>query len=200
MTRVALLVRGKQMVKEIPNFSRKKFLYHLSRTDYEREWGKQFRRPGTGARILAFIFKLVPRFGPFKAIAFKTPTPQTENLYIQSINRTVDNYRALLREVAAGHVDLPNTDCDTGRLTQPGEYELADKTYTKLLDKLAEHKFEGVNPQLRESLIQFFSTPNAPQVLGTDAKRWQKTQEELLALKNAPIPPAPAAGQPSSAE
>jgi len=198
MTRVALLVRGKQMVKEIPNFSRKKFLYHLSRADYQREWGTQFRRPGFGARFLAFIFKLVPKFGPFKAIAFQTPTTQTENLYIQSIDHTVDNYRALLRDVASGNVNLPNRDCDTGRPTSPGEYELADHTYTKLLDKLADHKFEGINPQLKENLVQFFTAPGALKTLGKDAKRWQRTEQELLALKNAV--PQPPAAEPSGAK
>lgn len=200
MTRVALLVRGKEMVKEIPNFSRKKFLYHLSRTDYERDWGDQYRRPGTGARILAFIFKLVPKFGPFKAIAFKTPTPQTENLYIQSIDRTIDNYRVLLHQVAAGAVDLPNKDCDTGRPTMSGEYDLADKSYAKLLDKLAEHKFEGITPELRNNILQFFNTPKVPQVLAKDAKRWEKTQQQLVALRNAPVQTAPAPAEPSTAK
>lgn len=200
MTRVALLVRGKQMVREIPNFSRKKFLYHLSRADYQREWGTQFRRPGFGARFLAFIFKLVPKFGPFKAIDFKTPTTQTENLYIQSIDHTIDNYRALLRDVVAGNVNLPNIDCDTGRPTVPGEYELADHAYTKLLDKLADHKFEGVSPQLKENLVQFFTAPDAPKALGKDAKRWEKTQQELLVLKNAPTQPVPLTGEPTGAK
>jgi len=200
MTRVALLVRGKQMVKEIPNFSRKKFLYHLSRADYEREWGDQYRRAGTGARILAFIFKLVPKFGPFKAIAFKTPTPQTENLYIQSIDHTIDNYRALLRQVAVGPVNLPNKDCDTGRPTEPGEYELADHAYVKLLDKLADHKFQGVTPELQSNILQFFGGPKAAEVLGKDAKRWEKTQQELAALKNTPLQPVPAVAMPSASK
>jgi zinc dependent phospholipase C len=192
MTRVALLVRGKQMVKEIPNFSRKKFLYHLSRADYEREWGAEYRRPGTGARILAFIFKLVPKVGPFKAIAFQTPTPQTENLYIKSIDHTIDNYRALLLQAAAGTVNLPNKDCDTGRPTQLGEYDLADHTYTKLLDKLADHKFQGLTPELQTNILQFFSAPKAAEILGKDPKRWEKTQQELVALRNTPLQPAPA--------
>ena len=192
MTRVALLVRGEQMVKEIPNFSRKKFLYHISRADYEREWGDQYRRPGTGARILAFIFKLVPKVGPFKAIAFQTPTPQAENLYFQSIDRTIDNYRALLLQAATGKVNLPNKDCDTGRPTELGEYDPADHAYTKLLDKLAEHKFQGVTPELQTNLLQFFGAPKAAEVLGKDPKRWEKTQQELVALRNSTLQPIPA--------
>ena len=33
MTKVALASRGKQMAREIPNFNRKLFLYHLSRAN-----------------------------------------------------------------------------------------------------------------------------------------------------------------------
>src|SRR4030081_758955 len=43
MTRVALLSRKDQMIKEDPNFDRKKFLYYLSRTNYQKEWGKGYR-------------------------------------------------------------------------------------------------------------------------------------------------------------
>ena len=51
MTRVALLARKKQMVKEDPTFSKKKFLFYLWRADYQKQWGKGYRRPGVGARI-----------------------------------------------------------------------------------------------------------------------------------------------------
>jgi hypothetical protein len=35
------------------------------------------------------------KIGPFKGLAFDNPTPQTEDLYIKSINTTVDQYRVL---------------------------------------------------------------------------------------------------------
>ncbi|HST12839.1 MAG TPA: zinc dependent phospholipase C family protein, partial [Terriglobales bacterium] len=37
MTRVALLARGQEIVKDTPNFDKKKFLYYLSRKDYEKQ-------------------------------------------------------------------------------------------------------------------------------------------------------------------
>src|SRR5206468_5489749 len=57
MTRVALLNRRADLVRETPNFDQKKFLYHVSRGNYEKEWGKGYRRPGIGSRILAFLLK-----------------------------------------------------------------------------------------------------------------------------------------------
>src|SRR5438270_498770 len=65
MTRVALLSRKDVMVQDSPNVNKRKFLYYLSRSNYEHEWGTVYRRPGLGARILAFFLKIVPKIGPF---------------------------------------------------------------------------------------------------------------------------------------
>lgn len=124
MTRVALLARKKQMVAETPNFNAKKFRYYLSKAKYQREWGKGYRTPGFGTRVLAFILKFVPKVGPFKALDFKIPTRQTEDLYIASVNRTLENYGSLLKEVKQRDLRLTNTDFDTGRVTHAGEYQL----------------------------------------------------------------------------
>jgi hypothetical protein len=79
MTRVALLTKRDELVKENPSFAKKKFLYNLTRAEYEKEWGNSYQKSGAGARILAVMFNLVPKVGPFKAIAFKMPSPETEN-------------------------------------------------------------------------------------------------------------------------
>src|SRR5882762_9215550 len=46
MTQVALKTHKKEFVKEHPNFAKRQFLYHLSRASYEKEWGKDYTRPG----------------------------------------------------------------------------------------------------------------------------------------------------------
>src|ERR1700722_2369558 len=103
MTRVALVARKKEIVHETPDFNARKFRYYLSRTSYQREWGKGYRKPGFRERFLAFLLKIVPKIGPFKAVDFKIPTQTTEDLYIASVNQTVANYKQLLQEVGAGH-------------------------------------------------------------------------------------------------
>src|SRR4029077_11267161 len=113
MTRVALLSRHDVIVKETPNFNKNKFLYHLSRSNYEHEWGTVYRKPGIGSRILAFFLKLMPKVGPFKAVNFKIPTQQTEDMYIKSVDATVEDYSGLLRATQTGTLDLPNRDFDT---------------------------------------------------------------------------------------
>ncbi len=183
MTRVALLSRHDVIVKDTPNFDKKKFLYYLSRSNYEHEWGTVYRKPGIGTRILAFFLKLIPKVGPFKAVNFKIPTQQTEDMYIKSVDATVENYTGLLRNANNGKVDLPNRDCDTGRETRAGEYVLTDKTYARLIDELAKKNFDPPSPAVRENLLQFYSDPNAPVATRKDAKAWRKLQDELDQLK-----------------
>src|SRR5579864_5828287 len=46
MTRVAWQLKGDQVTKEIPGMTKQKFLYNLSRSSYEKEWGTSYHRPG----------------------------------------------------------------------------------------------------------------------------------------------------------
>jgi len=183
MTRVALVSRRDEIVRDTPNFNEKKFLYHLSRASYQKEWGNGYRKPGFGTRVLAFVLKIVPKVGPFKALAFKVPTTQTEDMYVKSINKTVDDYSAQLREQKAGELKLADMDFDTGRPTRAGEYSLADKTYAHLLDDLAQHNFDQASPDLRQNILSFYGDPNAQVATKKNAKAWRTTQEELDKLK-----------------
>jgi len=115
MTRAALTVYHPERVTDTPNFNKKQFLYNLSRAQFEAEWGRDYRRPGFVARVLGFFVRYMPKIGILRNLAFKIPTPQTEDLYIQSVNRTIEDFRRLLREVENGNLQFPNLDCDTGR-------------------------------------------------------------------------------------
>ena len=187
MTRVALLSRRDVIVQDTPNFSKKKFLYYLSRSNYEHEWGTVYRKPGVGARILAFFLKLLPKIGPFKAATFKIPTKQTEDMYIKSVDATVENYATLLHQAKGGSVDLPNRDFDTGKETRRGEYALTDKTYAKLVDNLASKTTDPLSPALHDDLLRFYADPNASDATRKNAKAWQKLQAEWQGLKQRAV-------------
>jgi hypothetical protein len=186
MTRVALLTKKDELVKENPSFAKKKFLYNLKRSEYEKEWGKKYQRPGLGARILAVIFKIIPKIGPFKTIAFKMPNPHTETLYLNSVNDTLEKYRAELRELKTGKLQLANMEFDTGKATSPGEYQLTDETYAKLLDKLTKTKYADLKPDVRENILVFYQNPSAPNFVKKKHEKWSKVQQELEELKTAP--------------
>lgn len=193
MTRVALEVRKKELVRETPNFDKQKFLFRLSRADYEKEWGRTYQRPGVGTRILAALLRLVPAIGPFKGLGFNNPTPQTEDLYIKSINASTDRYRAYLREVRAGKLVLPNCDLDDGELTKAAEYTLADQSYASLLARLSQGNFSLTSPQLRDNILNFYSDLSLPIETRRDESRWQGVLSDLNRLKSAPLTPQTAA-------
>jgi hypothetical protein len=183
MTQVALQTHKKDLMRETPDFAKRKFLYRLSRSDYEKQWGKDYKKPGIGTRILSTLLRYMPRVGPFKGLAFKSPTPQTEDLYFKSINMTVDQYRAFLEEVRNDKLVLPNCDLDSGQATKAAEYSLTDDAYAKLLTQLAERKFDLTSPELRDNILQFYSDPSAAIDTKKDAVRWQSVLMSLEQLK-----------------
>jgi len=183
MTQVALQTHKKDLMRETPNFAKRKFLYRLSRSDYEKQWGKDYVKPGTGTRIMATLLRYMPKIGPFKAMAFKNPTPQTEDLYFKSINKTVDQYRAFLAQVGADTLTLPNRDFDTGNLTRAAEYTLTDGTYAKLLAQLSNRKFNLTSPELRANILDFYSDLSAPIDTKSDAIRWRELIAALDQLR-----------------
>jgi len=183
MTKVALQTHQKDLMQEVPNFAKKKFLYRLSRSDYEREWGKTYTEPSFGTRVLSALLRYIPKVGPFKGMGFDNPTPKTEDLYIKSINKTVDSYLAMLEEVHAGTLVLPNCDLDDGKITKAAEYTLADETYASLLARLSASKFDGTTPQLRDNILAFYSDRSLQIETRKDSAHWQRVVADLGELQ-----------------
>jgi hypothetical protein len=181
MTQVALATR-EHHIKEKDNKAKKQFLYHLSRADYEKEFGAKYRKPGIFARILAFFLRLIPKFGPFKALAYKDPTPGTEDMYFRSMNQVVVQYHKLVQQAQEGNLQFADRNLDTGSPTLAGEYYLADESYARLVRKLREQQFTNVTPHLKQDLLDFFAS--GPGDRGVKKKDWKETQADLVSLKN----------------
>ncbi len=191
-TRIAWHLKKDEIKDDIPNATKRKFLFNLSRSNYEREWGKDYRKPSPYERFLAFLFKLIPKFGPLKILQFRTPTPQTEQMFEASFNATLDRYRGLLTEVREARLDLPNNNFDVGESTGPGKYRLNDEAHAELLDKLAENKFASATSDVKAELLHFFAEPDAPYATKRNAKAWAKVQTQLQQLRSAMITSNPA--------
>jgi hypothetical protein len=184
MTRVAWQIKKQEIQKDAPGITRKKFLYNLSRSSYEKSWGTTYPKPGPRSRMLAVLFRIVPRVGPFKALAFKKLTPAAEKMFMASFNAAIDRYRELLAEVKSGRLELPNENCDTGEATEAGRYKLTDAAYAKLLDKRADH-YADMSPELRSDILTFYHNLNAPISTKTNDKEWATLLKELDELKGA---------------
>jgi hypothetical protein len=160
----------------------------LRRSNYEKEWGKEYTHPKFSDKVLAFIYRILPKIGPLKVLQFKTPTPAAEHMFERSFNDTLDQYRSLLKdEREVGKPSVTNDNFDLGAVSAPGEYHLSDSTHAKLLDKLAEQQFAGATPEIRTELISFFEAPGSPSSVRKDRKAWAKVQSELEQLKNSPV-------------
>jgi len=183
MTKVALATKEPDMVKENPSFNKNKFLYNLSRAQYEHDYGKSYQKPGFGARFLALLFRLMPKVGPFKALAFKSPSRETEALYMKSINDTVDLYRVYLQQLQTREIALTNRDFDTGKQTAPGEYKLTDHAYAKLLAKLVENKFKGLTPALQQDILHFYADDHRVIADKKDREEWATALGNVGQLK-----------------
>jgi hypothetical protein len=200
MTQVALRTHKKDIMRETPGLAKRKFLYRLSRSEYEKQWGKDYPKPGLGTRVLSTLLRYMPKIGPFKAMAFNNPTAQTEEMYFKSINITVDQYRAFLKEVGTDSLLLPNVDFDTGKPTQAAEYSLTDDAYAKLLGQLSGRKFDLTSPDLRDNILQFYSDLSVPIETKKDKNRWQSVLASLDQLKLVTTPaPTVAEGHAQSA-
>ncbi len=166
MTKVAWREKEKELMQASPGLTKRKFVYALARSSYEKEWGTDYGKPGAWARFLAFLFEILPKVGPLKALTFHAPTPATQKLFMESFVKSLKLYQEQLASIGAKEAPgLANTNFDTGGPSQFGVYQMADEACNKLLVKLKDHKFEGVDADLRHSLLGYYGAA-AP----TDAK------------------------------
>jgi len=191
-TKVAWSLKQDEIRHDLPGMTKRQFRYNLSKANYEKEWGKNYAKPGFRERLLAFLYRLIPKFGPLKVLQFKTPTPETQNMFRDSFNATLDRYKECMDALAEGRLDLPNDNFDVGEETGPGEYALNDAAHAKL----AQQKFVTAPPEMRAELLQFFSDPDAAYATKKDPKAWATVQTELGALKNMQV----AAGKAAAAQ
>ncbi len=193
MTHLAWQLRKETIVQEIPGMTKKRFLFNLSRSSYEKQWGSEYQRPGIRGRMLSWALRLVPKSGPFRSLAFRAPTPQVEKMFMDSFNKTIDSYRAMLLNQDVGSLKLVNRNFDTGKPTVAGTYLGADLAYDKLLGKLADKQFVGVSAGLRDNILAYYegrespeadaSTKHTPQQLEKARADWAKTIAQVEQLR-----------------
>jgi hypothetical protein len=165
--------------------TRDKFLYNLSRSSYRKEWGDQYQKPSFMDRVLAFMLRIVPKIGPFRSLAIKPSTPETELLFMRGFDSTTVAYRRSLVRLGANSLDLEDRDLDTGQPTHAGEYSLANGTFAHLLHSVAGNQFHDVTPELRANIIAFYRDTTMRAGTKKDSAAWIQTLRELTNLRVA---------------
>jgi len=181
LTEAAWREKHDEIAKLNPKIDPNTFVLRYGRGDYEREYGANYQKPALFARFLGFLYRLLPKVGPLKALAFKAPTPEVEAMFVQSFRDAAGRYRTALADVADNRFDLRNTDFDTGRPARHGEYSLADDTYRELLDTLAKRAFRDTPEPLRQNVLAFYGPAPAP-ASEKDHKHWKSVQRALSAI------------------
>jgi len=189
-TKIAWQIKKDEIQRDFPGATLRKFQYNLSKASFEKEWGKNYDRPGTGEKLLAFLIRVIPKIGPLKALAFRTPTPQMERMFMDSFNVALAEYRHLLAEAGEGRLHLPDRNFDTGSPIQPGTYFMQDDAYGRLLNLLAKDQFRQVSPALRSGIVSYFAGMNFHSHVKRDKKEktrvdWKNVPEEIKQLQIA---------------
>ena len=182
-TRVAWANHENEIRKRRPNVTRKQFLYVMTRSSYEREWGKQYDRPSLLDRIVAFFVKLLPPIGHIKLLKFRTLTPAADTLFMKSFEVATREYRRDVNEATRNRLELANRNFDVGVVTRPGQYKLQDDTYVFWLDELKQSKYASVTPAIYRDISMYYSDLSAPITTKRKPKEWQRVLLELAELK-----------------
>jgi Zinc dependent phospholipase C len=184
MTKVAWHLRRDEIQNSHPSETKKEFIYNITNSGYRKEWGHVYEKPGFFARLKAFLLRVVPKVGPFSGLAFHPPTPAVEQLYMNSFNKTLDHYRALLLAQQEHRLQLPNDNLDTGAVTGAAAYRLTDETYAKLLNKTSG---KPVSEALRRDLLSYYADLGKPFATKRNSNAWHELIKELDILKSTPV-------------
>jgi hypothetical protein len=114
-TKAAWVAKKDEIQKLEPGVTRERFLYNIRRTDYTKEWGTDYRKPGIFTRLLAALARVLPKIGPLRGLQFRVPTPEAERMFEASFDAALQFDRRSFREIRLKGLKLTNLDLDTGR-------------------------------------------------------------------------------------
>ena len=138
MTRLAWEDKQDEILARTPGVVRDKFVFTLTREEYDAQYGTQYQKPGLMTRVFFYIMKVIPKVGPFRPLAFEPLTPEAERLFVQSFETSRERFRGWVVALRKGPLSLENSDLDTGQPPNPGENPLVAETnedLAKLLKK-----------------------------------------------------------------
>ncbi len=208
MTKVALVSYHDRIEQAHPGFDRSKFVYRFQRTEFNKQYGRQYKKPGIGTHIFGFVIHIFPKVGPFKALQLSIPNADEQTIYLRSVNATVDRYKLYLSQVHAKPTALPedsaqtptstrppyvpelaDLDMDTGRPSDEGEYRLADRTHAHLLGDLASGRAQPP-AELRQVMLTYYAhAATTTDALRKKPGKWKKVQANLATIKaQSPAP------------
>jgi len=188
MTRLAWKEKRDEILEATPDLAEGDIVYSMTRREYEQAYGLKYRKPGLFARFVVMVFKVIPKFGPFKPLAFEPLTSEAQALFDESFSAATARYRDSLRALRSRTLPLNDVDLDTGQPVRRGANPLADETYADLLKNLAATQFADVPPALRTDINEHFASRAVAQRSDRkSAKQEREAARRLAALNGAVV-------------
>jgi len=188
MTRLAWREKHDEILAATPNITERDVVYTMTRRQYEDAFGTTYRKPGFLARLVVTIFKIVPKFGPFRPLAFTPLTPGTEQMFREGFAAACERFGTSLRALRNGRLALSDVDLDTGRRSASGANPLADETYADLLKELARRKFGDVPAALGRNINEHYAAKTVPRDASRKIGKQEQEASRNLAALNASAP------------
>lgn len=182
-TRVAWANHKDEIRRAHPTMTKREFLYVMSRSSFERHWGRKFQGPSLWDKIVAFLVKILPPIGEIKILKFRPLTPHSQQIFMHSFDVATPDYHSALEAAGARALRIENQNFDLGVVAAPGQYSLQDDAYAYWLNRLARNSFVGVSEQVRSNLLRYYSNLNAPLHTKTNKRQWQLLLTQLAELK-----------------
>jgi hypothetical protein len=184
LTEAAWRDKRDEIVKLTPSIDRSAFVFSYPRTAFESDYGRDYDRPGLFARFIGVLYRILPKIGPLKPLAFKAPPPEAAELFANSFRDATARFRAEVNDLKDRRFEIANTNFDTGRPSRYGDYTLADETYGKLVEKLSEQHFQDTPVALNRNILAFYGDSPAPASDDRKTRKsWAKVARALQELR-----------------
>ncbi|HZD48484.1 MAG TPA: zinc dependent phospholipase C family protein [Silvibacterium sp.] len=194
IARAEVVLHKKDFPADAPGPEFDLYVKRVEEADAINGWEKyRKQKAGFKTHLLAVVIVVVPKIGIISDLSIRGPQPETEQRYIESVNRTVDRYEQLLgyltrkpREEPRISMNLENRDLDTGDKVRPGGYRLTDWTYARLLDKITTLR-EPIPAALQRDILAYYADPDAPIATRKKPHAWKRVQDQLAVLQTMPV-------------
>jgi len=188
ITKAAWVAKRKNIAQRDSTTAGKNFTFKMRQKQYNKQFGKGYKRPGSWATVVSFFIRVLPKAGPTRALRFKAPTVLAEKYFEQSFDTIIKYYSNNINHFKGQNLSLKDVDYDTGMPTVSCEYRLADYTYDEWLLKLYDNKYENVSYTIKQNILSFFhiaDTSNNTKHYSKKCLKFFKAYGELNVMSTA---------------
>src|SRR5664279_31626 len=104
ITKAAWSAKKNTILTQNHTATSKSFTFKMRRKQYDKQFGKGYKRPGFSAKLLSFFIRALPKIGPLRALRFKSPTPKSEKLFDDSFDTILVHYAVNLKQLPKENV------------------------------------------------------------------------------------------------